>query len=467
MRSVACALVLACVAGAALAQDTPGAAVARTKDDFAQGLSLSVQPGLSVQTLLLPLEVYRGTRAAHDDLSVFNAKGEPVPFALRSLRRETRLSEEEHTVPVFPIKERAANAEPGALQLRVRRDADGTIVDIASTGPEAGASGRAGAEEAANSALVAYVIDASKLEQAPLRLRLELELGSESFTTRVQVEGSDDLSGWSPRGVGTIGQLQHAGESIQRTQIELAPTRAKYLRLRWQGTLPVLRAAKLSVRREQSEREPALVSITLPARRAVEHEYRADLGGVLPLVSVSARLPANTLIVASVSARTSLAETVDPIFQGQLFRLEHAGQELVSPAIELGVRWARFVSLELDPRTDALFEQLPLELTYAPQQLLFLTRGEGPYLLAFGSYKQTPAPFDAERLLAFMPEAARAALPRESAQVSGRQRLAGPTAREAPLPPRSYRKHVLWAVLIVSAGLLVALALRLLRRLGT
>jgi hypothetical protein len=68
---------------------------------------------------------------------------------------------------------------------------------------------------------------------------------------------------------------------------------------------------------------------------------------------------------------------------------------------EVGARRARYLILRVDPRTDTLPATLAFDVRYAPEQLLFVTRGPGPYVLAFGSYRQTAPAFAADRLLAF------------------------------------------------------------------
>jgi hypothetical protein len=179
-----------------------------------------VDPQLSVQTLLVPLALYRGLRATQDDLAVFNAAGEAVPFALRTLQAERAREEQEIDVPIFPIQVREADAaSPQALHLRVERDAAGTVVDIAV--PET-------KRTKAQAKLVSYVLDTSKLEQAATRLKLALEFGPDSLTTKVSVEASDDLAAWSTLASGVvIGQLSHAGQRIQRSEIELTPARSR------------------------------------------------------------------------------------------------------------------------------------------------------------------------------------------------------------------------------------------------
>jgi hypothetical protein len=448
-----------CAARALAEEPAEEPAEARLPNDFAEGLELAIQPQLAVQSLLLPLEVYRGAREGLADLSVFNAKGVAVPFALRSLRSEARSEQAELEVPVFPLRKLVVKDADADLSLRVERSADGTIVDIHMPGAET---------PSARTILVGYVFDASKLEHAASSLRLLLELGAESFTTRVEVDASDDLAQWhTVSAQAVVGRLSHAGQSIERTQIELAPTRAKFLRLRW-GEAPFpaqLSKAFLGFEHTEVSQQPSLRQLRSQPVPEKQLSYELDLGGSLPISAVAPRLPDNALILASLELSSRQDETGETRFQGQLYRLMHDGIALASSPIELGTHRARYVRLRVDPRTrPALEATLAFDISYVPDQLLFVTRGEGPYLLAYGSYKRTAPGFDPDQLLAFMPDAARNALPLESAQVKAHRTLAGAAARRAPPPPRSYRLPVLWAILILGAGTLVVLALRMLRR---
>ncbi|HEX6241558.1 MAG TPA: DUF3999 domain-containing protein, partial [Polyangiales bacterium] len=421
-------------------------------------LTLAIQPGQAVQTLLLPLQVYRGTRDGHPDLALFDPRGEPVPFALRNLRGRTRHTEEKLTVPLFPLRQLETQAPGSPMRMQIRRDDAGTIVDVAAPGI---------VSPRTRTKVVGYVLDASKLEHAFDRVELVWDAHADGFQVRVRVEGSEDLANWqllSPN-VAVVGELRHEGHSIEQREIPLHPTRSKYLRVVWEGNFPVaLRSAQLHVERSSVEQAAPRVVVSAQALRAADHEYRADLGGSFPLTAITPRVPENTLVVGSLSVRQRLDQPLTPLTNGQFYRVHHAGVEFVNPPLEIALVPARYISLTVDPRTDAIFNALAFEVEYAPEQLLFVTRGEGAYVLAFGSYRAAPPSFEADQLLAFLPEAARRQLPTETARAVDLQALAGESARREPLPPHSYRMQVLWGVLILGAGLLVVLAFRLLRK---
>jgi Protein of unknown function (DUF3999) len=105
-----------------------------------------------------------------------------------------------------------------------------------------------------------------------------------------------------------------------------------------------------------------------------------------------------------------------------------------------------------------------VELGYWPLRLRFLAQGAGPYTVAFGSRRAEPAsPAACDGLLGDVAA-------RERRQMIGEgfarefKTLGGETAFK-PLPKRTpTRMIVLWSVLVVGVGLLVVMALSLLKR---
>jgi len=454
------ALALSCLLpAAALQADDADTDQASVPGDFAAGLTLETQPHLAAQTLLLPLEVYRGTRAGLPDLAVFDGDGRPVPYAVRAL--ETRASDrrEEEKAPLFPLREQA-NSNVSDLQLHVERAESGTVIDIRSSA----------AQPAPEAKVVAYIIDASYFHHDVAGIRLVLAASETSFTAPFKVEASDDLASWRTLTSGSvIGRLSHDGQSVERERIELIATSATFLRLSWPGQeLPVaVQEAYLEFTSQRVDFTRARVRDTTVPVSAKNGAYELDLGGVLALESLQPLLPENVLIRATLALRDQPNDARSQVFEGQLYRLRHEGTELASAPIDLAARRARLVTLSVDPRGTGLANRpLAFEVQYAPDQLLFITHAPGPYLLAFGSHKDATRPFAANQLLEFMTPAAREALPRESARVIGTRVLSGPGARTAPLPAPSYKTPLLWAVLIAGAATLLLLALRLLRKTG-
>ena len=95
--------------------------------------------------------------------------------------------------------------------------------------------------------------------------------------------------------------------------------------------------------------------------------------------------------------------------------------------------------------------------------MLFITRGEPPFRLAYGRARVPSTRFDAGELIATSHERSRE-LPRESAALGAEYPLAEPSVLEVPKEPISMRNVALWSVLVLSVCVVLAMSLRLLRQ---
>jgi hypothetical protein len=484
---LACTVILAS-ALRARAQEPP----AQLKpDDFAYAIELTPRSSEPVQTLLVPLAVYRSAlRPDLGDLRVFNAAQQVLPHALRKLDApapvDQPLAEREHKVPLFPLfaPADAPVATVDALALRVERTASGSVIDIRSDPEHAPDAGQPAATR-----VIAYILDTQAIDRDMISLRVRIDetpaVAGKSYLASVVIDVSNDLSSWSTIALdGVLARLAHQGQLVTRDRIELGGIRYKFLRVRsvvgadipgriaeaWvevaQGAAPARARERLRVRGTASE-EPGV--------------FDYDLGGAFPVERVRVVLPSTNLLiqaevsvaaakgeseparkVSAIRARTS-KRIYDDVFDGPIYRLQQEGRELESPAIELDSRRVRYVSITIGEDT-ALEEPPEIEIEYLPAQLLFVARDPQPYSLAYGSYAAQPSKMSADTLLAPFKDSS-TTLALSSVQLGQTTTLAGEAALTAPPPPPPIKTYVLWGVLIAGTLAITALALRLVRKL--
>jgi hypothetical protein len=432
-------------------------------EDFVAGLELEGQPGLAVQTLLLPLAVYRGASADLSDLSVFDGEGKPVGWALRAAPELAPSERQERALAAFPIYGQEA-AQASALRLELARARDGgSVLDIHAVGPESTSK---------EGKLLAYILDTKQPSEPLNALDFTLSETQPNALFALTVEGSDDLSSWQVLVQGAaIGQLNHQGQTVARTRITLPATRAAFLRLTWSGSraddVPFsFTRVSAESERVHSERARALRHVTIGPVALKDGVYRLDLGGSLSLFSIAPLLPKQDVLLKVVLSLGELGASGErPLFSGQLYRLEHASATLTSPPIPLHGARARLLNLRVDTRAAEPPKQpLAFDVGYAPHQLLYVAHGAGPHLLAFGSHRRDGAAYEAQQLIAFLTPEQRAALPLESARVTGQRTLSGEAALSQPKTPLPLRTVLLWSVLVAGAATLILLALALLRK---
>lgn len=341
--------------------------------------------------------VYRA--ASHrslQDLRVFNARGEALPFAVLPPAPQpppaVRLIE--LALAALPAQAVSRDAALQAYALRFERDRDRAVLEIKgepTTAP-------------ANTEVGGYLVDARPLKDTKGRLLLMFAADAPDFAGRVEVLGSEDLVNWRVLAAGPLARERRlGGEAIERNRFELnAPP--SFLRIGWKG-------------------KPA------PQIGAVRFEELTPVGGALPraqlavtlgndgrslYADVPAALPAERLFIRMPELNTSERVSVyrhvaDPaprsrhlgllprrapehwVHAGTLdvFRVMRDGVEVEGEG--LGFR-APTDGVRVDA-TRAFSGALPtVEVEWRPARIAFAARAPGPYRLAAGHEGAPPSP---------------------------------------------------------------------------
>jgi len=426
--------------------------------DFAYGCSLPVTDGNAVHALDLPLAVYeKAVRSDLGDLRIFNGAGETVPHAVRRLPEETE--QYRQSVPFFPLP---GNQQPLAsdLSLRVTRNAAGTILTVDS-----------GSTATAQSHTASYLFDTTKLERRPTEL--EVQWSGPTGILTVSLAQSSDLTHWSPlvdRAV--LADLTYNGGNIAARRI-LLPGK----------TLPYLRLDCIDCREPLHLREVTALSgtpvtadqwqwVRLAGTRFTEEnkmriiEYR--LGANIMVTAVQLGFPAaNSLLRATVESRPKTGGPWRHVAQADFYRLDLEGKSLANPLVHCPPTSSSDWRIKVIAENAGLGSnaRMPrLELGWRQEQVVFLGRGDGPYTLAFGSAKAAEDDGLLQNNLVL------AALRETKSETSIRrvepgpvQTLAGDQALKPRLSTASWKKILLWAVLVAGVALLGLMTRTILR----
>lgn len=453
----------------ALAQETP--------DAFTTRLPIRSEGATPYYRLSVPLQAYIGS--AHGDLRdlrVFNAAGQPVPYARLAASGSTEESVQRRALPWFPL--RAAESGRSAilggdqsLSVVVKQAGDGTLVEIDSRRL---ASGKAAAPDEAP--LRGYLLDASQITNRQAVRALELDWGkSASDFQLLDLESSDDLQHWQSLASGVqLARLEYNGARIERRRIDLAGFRDRYLRLIWRepATAPKLNKAELEQSSSRYQSPPLVWSAPMSAVAGDADlkpgEFRFRLAQPLPLARLRIELPpGNQLLPLEVLAPgrerrywRSLASTV-------VYRITSNGREWSNAEISLPHNPLREFVLRLDPRLNPLPQGPRVAFALQPAQIIFLARGEGPYLLAVGNKEAKDVALAPATLVpgfgtSGSPEIADASILEAATQTTFP--LATPAASTAA-QERNWKKIALWGVLVLSVFGMAAMAWQLLRQL--
>jgi hypothetical protein len=417
--------------------------------DFARGIEVRTDAGGAIFRVMLPRDVYLvTTQPGLDDLRVFNANGTPVPTSIRQVAPPAPGEEELVSVPVFPLYTRAAAGLGTAAQVKI--DREGAVVEV---------SGNAASGET----LTSYLIDASALKEALGGIALDWQAPADaSFLGHVRVEGSDDLNRWRTlQASAAIAQMRQGSFTISQRDIELSGARAKYLRVWWPTELraATLVAARVRPQRSAPPVEPRWEFLTPTPISGSPGAASYDTGGRFPVERIDVEF-ADATDAASVTIR-SRADAADDLrvrHSGLFYSLAESDTRLTNAPAVVARTVDRYWNMETE-RDGGWGGRPPrLKVGWYPQELLFVARGDGPYTLAYGSGRvgRDDTPIDA--VLANLDEESRQRI--REATLGAPYDLGG---RDVLAAPRSWRREVLWAVLIGAVLVLGVFALRLFR----
>jgi hypothetical protein len=374
-------------------------------EDFRARFPLAnVVEGLNAVELTEP--VYRA--AVHrslNDLRVFNAQGETLPFAVLPPAPQAPPDVRfiELALTALPAQQVARDAMLQAYALRFERDRDRAVLEVKGE-PEAASAG---------SEVSGYLIDARRLKDTKGRLLLVFAPGAADFAGRVEVLGSEDLVNWRVLATGPLARERRlGGEAIEKNRYELnAPP--SFLRIGWKGgTAPQIAAARFE------ELTPVVVALPR-AQLAVTvgndgRSLYADVPPALPTERLFIRLPE-----VNMSERVTVYRHVaDPAPRSRhlgllprrapehwvhagtvdVFRVMHGAAEVESDGLAFRVPTD---GVRIDaPR--AFSGALPkVEVEWRPARIAFAARAPGPYRLAAGREGAPASPsLDLRALLA-------------------------------------------------------------------
>ncbi len=429
-----------------------------TLDDYAQGIQITAPGTLPLVEALLPDEVYqRATRADLGDLRVFNADGQPVPHAFCAAPVTAEPTITEQALPVFELREGAA-PDAGGSRIEVQT-ADGTQVNVESGSPRPfPASGRI------------HIIDARDSYESLRSVQFDWLSPDGASQVRVSIEASDDLDRWQvlvPSTTLLLATLD--AQELRRERIDLPVREYSYLRVQRTDGGPPLAINRVIVERVGAveEIEPRWFTATTLVTDDIQVLF-FDTTRRAPVSYARLRLPQdNSSVRVTLHSRDDGKAPWVERWSGEAYRILTDTERRESPPAHFAATSDRYWRLRIakDPQ---LYRDTQLELGYRPARLRFFAQGSGPFTLAYGSRRaEISAASDCNALLADVGADERARLVSEGIVAAASRSLGGDTAMR-PLPRQTpVRLVVLWTVLIGGVGVLVAMALVLLKRVRT
>jgi hypothetical protein len=208
------------------------------------------------------------------------------------------------------------------------------------------------------------------------------------------------------------------------------------------------------------EAERSSLEIAGPASGVAQGEYEFDLGARLPIERVNLGLPEhNTVAAVELLSRMHPRDPWRHIAARQFYRVSSADGELSNAPIDIATDSDRYwLARAVGSNGTGTAQPVRLQVTWTPSEIVFLARGSGPYLLAYGSTAAPPAETD----LSSIPTAVTVL----RATLGARRELGGQARLAKPAVEFPWKRLLLWAVLALSVCLLAWMAYRLSKEIG-
>jgi Protein of unknown function (DUF3999) len=412
--------------------------------DFAFGLPVITTQEAAAYRFSLPLSVYQDSvRKDLGDIRLFNAGGVAVPFSLLRPARQASIHKPAIALPVFPLREGSRVVIDG---IHVTIDSPRSAINLQT---QNGGGGDLSANQ--------YILDGRALDSGVSALRMSWPEAASDYSGRVSVEASDDLGSWrTVVAAAPIANLHANGRMLIENRIILAPTAAKYWRIKWLGAPPAFEIT--SVLAEPAESLAAPLRATLEVEGKPDpvnaNDYLFDLGAHAPVSRVNVVLPeVNTTVAVELSSRPAANEPWRIVARGGFYRLKAADAEQLNAPLEVRVDDDRYWRARITDSAGPPRATLRLHVEWIPNEVTFLAQGQGPFLLAYGNATAIRAEAD----LSQMP----ATLQISPATVGSRQVLGGPTRLVGNPAAFPWMRALLWGVLLMAVALLAWMAHRL------
>lgn len=426
------------------------AASAPTPEEFAYALPLEVAQGSGLARVTLPAAVYEG--AAHPglaDLRVFDAAGQPVPFALepaRTLEIPPRVT----ALRAFPMY---ARTDVPLHDARVRVQTRGRDVSVLLEDRDA-----AGARTART--LRGYLVDLGA-ERPPLdSLRFDWRAGPVTQLLPVTIEGSDDLDGWRTLAENvTLARLQSDGASLVRDTAEFTRSRVRYLRISFPGVAAIPSLVALEGRFGAGVAPQARQWKEVAGRANGDSEREFDLGGAFPVDRLQLVLAGdNAVAPVEILSRRTQSDAWRSVASATFYRIAQGNRSVGNPDVSLPLVLQRYWKVRAVAAGAAL-PPFAFKAGWVPQQMVILTQGVAPFRLVYGHGQVQDGAMPIGTLVPGWGTEHAPAI--AEARVGVQQTLAGPGAKKAAL---DVKRWALWGALVAAVAVLGWMAWSLTRQ---
>ncbi len=432
-------------------------------DDFAYGIALNIDGSGAICSIELPEDVYKNAfRSDLGDIRVFNGQKEIVPHAIQGPDPEGFIRKPPAEIPFFPLyleMTHLPKTKQKGVVLNINTDEKGTIIDV-----------RADGLDSKDKRIQAYLFDLSQFSDPLEAIELQWSGPDENFHVDVSMSASADLNAWhTVVARQSLVDLDFSGHRLVKNKIVLPVSTRKYHHMTWPAETGdfVLTGAKAIFFQKATDYPRHWISVTGKKSKNNGDAYEFDTGGMFPVDQVGIELPQqNSLIQGILQSRTNPNVPWTDRYQGLFYRLSVGDEEITPDPAVLQPIPDRYWRLVLTSEGAGLGAGAPgFKFSWQKYRLLFLLRGNPPFILAYGAASVSLPKHSLAELFPKIRQTG--GLELVQAAVAGNPFSLGGPERLKPLAPAlPWKKWLLWGILVLSVVLLAAMAVHLFQQMN-
>jgi uncharacterized protein DUF3999 len=427
-------------------------------EDYAKGIELIAEKEASIYQFSLPEQVYRHiANSDMSDIRVFNQAHEPVPHVIRQQKDNGESISETLELPYFPLPFDEIALLDNKIDITV--SSEGKVIRIQSADEITGV----------NNSAKYYLIDASHIEYTIDSIDFKIKGKTSDYAKKIKLESSDDLNNWTPLiNNATLTELEYGNYVLKKMRVELPNKRIKYLRFTWlddaNGLFIDSIKANFSKHYVTSKKTWATARLVNKNNEQATYEFNTD--GLFNIEQVNIELPQdNTLIDVLIESRFSKDSEWENRYKGVFYKLYINDTEITREPVNLYSVKHRYWRIKLQS-TDGIGQAEPL-LKYAwrSNDLYFLARGNGPFILAYGNANVNKSMQTSSKLMSIISRQSHAemvATAIASQEIILKGDLALVAKKELP-----WQRILLWLVLVMGVFVIAVMVFRLIRQMET
>lgn len=408
----------------------------------AASFTLDTKGGEPLYQTTLSQAVYQASRSdTLQDLRVYNAAGEQVPYALLEdeILHPTQLEQASTPLVIFPMQEEAVDAQ-NKLNIQIETRSEKATVNINNSDNNTLKTRR-------------YLFDLGEKHPTLNKLNVDWQ-GAEGRLIPVEVLSSRNLKDWQPMGEAVLYKSSSADKSILQNSIALDdPTENRYLQLRIGEANSDIKLTSVNTEYSKTQTAPRpyvwqdLTFLSRTQSKAGEINLDFESLGRYPASQIKIALPQqNTITHVRVLVRNTTDAPWREISVAALYRLSQQGTERINADIVIHATVARYWRLQFNQTSGGLGAENPtLTLGWRPQTLVFNARGPAPYHVTVGEAGPMANALNIASLIPDYTIEKVHALPQTQFIVSPHTQDQPANATSAWESPPDYKRYLLWA----------------------